>query len=107
MAGVNLRIAPLNGSSSGDMDILEIRIKGNKNPFLNFNAGWGYALLLKNLNILKLGMCLNIDPSYIAKGDFILVTASSSDYGEYKVKGSYIGLLLSYSITKAKYLKMR
>ena len=102
MAGFNLRLAPLNGSSSADMNVMKTTIAGNKKPFINFNLGYGYACLLKNLDIFKLSLCVNIDSSYLAKGNFTLVTQSSYDYGGYTVKGSYIGICTSYIFTTAK-----
>lgn len=105
-AGFNVRFAPLNGSSSADMNVMKTTIAGNKKAFVNYNLGYGYAFLLKNLDIFKLGLSVNIDPSYIAKGDFTLVTQSSYDYGSYTVKGTYIGISASYLFTKAKkYIK--
>lgn len=101
-AGFNVRFAPLNGSSSADMNVMKTTIAGNKKAFVNFNLGYGYAFLLKNLNIFKLGLSVNIDPSYIAKGDFTLITQSSYDYGNYTVKGSYLGIAASYLLTKAR-----
>lgn len=100
--GLSVRAAPLNGSSNGDMDIMEIRIKGNNKPFVNFNTGAGYAFLLRNLDILKTGFNINYDPSHIATGQFYLTTNSSNDEGAYTVKGSSVGIYIVYSRTKAK-----
>ena len=100
--GLSLRYAPLNGTANGDMDIMEVRLEGNKKPFINLNAGFGYGLVLKNQNILKFSLNINYDPAYIAKGKFFLQTASSYDEGTYTVKGNHIGLLVTYSMLGAK-----
>jgi hypothetical protein len=100
--GLSLRVAPLNGSVTADMNVMEVNIQGNKSPFVNINGGGGIALLLRNLDILKIAMNINYDPFYIAKGTFFLSTNSSLDEGSYKVRGTAAGIAINYTRTKAK-----
>lgn len=102
LGGISLRYAPLNSTSNGDMDVMEVRLEGNKKPFVNLNAGFGYGLVLKNQNILKFSIDINYDPSYIAKGKFFLRTASSYDEGSYTLKGNRTSLLVTYSMLGSK-----
>jgi hypothetical protein len=97
--GLSLRLAPLNGTSNGDMSVMEVQLRGNKHPFINMNAGAAIGFVLNNQDILKIGLNLNCDPSYIARGEFILDTNSSTDQGSYTVKGSSFGLTLVYART--------
>jgi hypothetical protein len=99
--GVSLRYAPLNNTSFADMEVMEVNLSGNKNPFINVNIGGGVGIVLKNLDMIKVGLKLNYDPSYIAKGNFRLDTNSSSDAGIYKVRGNSIGIALRYTRTKS------
>lgn len=99
--GLSLRFAPLNNTSFADMDAMEVKLTGNKTPFVNVNIGGGVGFLLKNLDMIKVGVKLNYDPFYIAKGPFRLDTYSSSDVGIYKIKGTSAGLTLLYTRTKS------
>ena len=103
--GINARIVFSGGTVSGDENILEINVEGNKKPVLNFNAGGGYIIVLKNNNLLKLGLTCNLDPSWLTKGFYDFRTLVSRDYGSYTVKGSSIGLAISYVLTR--YNKLR
>jgi hypothetical protein len=100
--GLSLRLAPLNGSVTSNMDVMEVNIQGNKSPFINVNGGGGIALLLHNLDIFKITMNVNYDPFYVAKGAFFLKTESSLDEGLYKVRGTAIGISINYTRTRAK-----
>jgi hypothetical protein len=101
-AGINLKLAFFGGTISGDENILEIEVDGNRSPILNFNLGAGYGILLRNKNILKLGIQANLDPAWIARGNYTFRTNVSFDYGTYLVKATSIGLNLSYVLTKYK-----
>lgn len=68
--GLSLRLAPLNGSVTSNMDVMEVNIQGNKAPFVNVNGGGGIAFLLRNFDILKIALNANYDPFYVAKGTF-------------------------------------
>lgn len=98
--GLSLRFAQFNATSNADMSVMEVKLKGNKSPFVNFNGGLGYGFVLTNKDILKIGININVDPSYIAKGPFFLSTESSYDNGEYKVRGTAFGLYFIYSRTR-------
>jgi hypothetical protein len=100
--GLSLRLAPLNGSVTSNMNVMEINIHGNKSPFINVNGGGGIAFLLNNLDILKIALNANYDPFYVAKGTFFLKTESSLDEGLYKLRGTAIGISVNYTRTKAK-----
>jgi hypothetical protein len=98
--GPNVRAA-FGSSSRGDMDVMEINLQNNKNIFINFTFAAGFQWKVKADKFLKCGLYFNLDPSYIAKGDFFVKTASSFDSGTYKVQGNCIGLMFSFG--KLKY----
>lgn len=98
--GVSMKFSSFNATGTGDMDIMEVRLKGNRKPYVNIHTGPGIGFLLKNKNILKIGLNLNYDPSYIATGRFFVETRTSYDEGTYTVRGNYIGLSAAYAFTK-------
>jgi hypothetical protein len=103
--GANLKIVFSGGSGSGVDNILDLSIDGNRKPIINFNAGGGYLFVLKNKNLLKLGLNYNWDPRWLAKGFYDFKTLVSRDYGSYTVKGSSIGLAISYVLTRFNKLR--
>lgn len=100
--GISLRLAMFNSTSNADMEVMEVRLHGNKTPFINIHGSGGIAFVLRNIDILKVGVLLNFDPAYIAKGPFHLETESSYDHGTYFVKGTSAGLSFIYTRTKSK-----
>jgi hypothetical protein len=98
-AGLNARLT-WGGSGSGINNIMEVTVSGNRLPIINFTAGAGYQLLSKKNNLLKVGGYINLSPTWLARGSFVLNTSSSYDSGEYIINGSSVGLSIHYYAPK-------
>lgn len=78
----------------------EINTNNNNKPWLNYHLSGGRAWLLHNNNLLKANLVANVSFTDFAKGTYAFTIPGRPEVaGSYKVKGSYIGLSVSYVFT--------
>jgi hypothetical protein len=112
LGGVNLRYLPgidLEYITYSQQDVngqnvipfqMNLMMGNNKRPFLNYNIGGGYAVLLKNNNLLRCDILANISATKVINGTYIIdVTGKPESTGTYSASLSFIGLSFSYIFT--------
>jgi hypothetical protein len=68
--------------------------------WINFNAAGGYNRLLKNNHLVSLKLLANYAPSAFVKGTYTFdLPGKPIERGTYRLKGSFIGLSASYTLT--------
>jgi hypothetical protein len=81
---------------------MNLMIGNNKSPFLNYNIGGGYAVLLKNNNLLRCNVLANISTTKVVNGSYTIdVTGKPESSGTYSASLSFIGLSFDYIFTGA------
>ncbi len=81
---------------------MELNTNYTKNPWLNYNLGGGYCWILRNNNIFKANLCINLSFTSFLRGNYKFTIPNKPVVeGDYKVKDSYIGLSFSYVFTRA------
>ena len=88
--------------SGNTVQVLKIDdlIGNNLRPWLNYNIGGGYSLLLQNNNYLQCNLVANFSGKKIIDGTYqINVTGKPQSTGTYSANWSYIGLSFSYILT--------
>ena len=112
-AGVNIRYYPVQNNWDGFEDdeqdvngnivrVLNISdtIGNNLHPWLNYNIGGGYAMLLRNNNYLQCNLVTNFSHKKMVHGTYqINVTGKPPSTGTYSANLSYIGVSFSYIFT--------
>jgi hypothetical protein len=89
-------ILPTNQTISYFSGIFESR----KKVWATFCLGGDKSFILSNRNILSLGVLADISNTAFFKGNYqIFIPGQSATTGSYALKGSSIGLLLSYTFT--------
>lgn len=115
VVGVNIRYYPLRYSvygieeiyldANGDqINVLEIDASfgNNLRPWLNYNIGGGYSILLRNNNYLQCNVLANFSDKKIVNGTYTInVSGKPQSTGTYSANLSYVGLSLSYTFTGA------
>ncbi|MEP6949406.1 MAG: hypothetical protein ABI863_09035 [Ginsengibacter sp.] len=99
--GVELIYPDVNGNQ---MTVLEINASfgNNLRPWLNYNIGGGYAILLRNNNYLQGNLMANFSGKKIVNGTYTInVNGKPQSTGTYSANLSYIGLSFSYIFTGA------
>lgn len=112
-AGINIRYFPDEISESSFFSILgdniqrirvleiDLEIFQNFTPWVNYNIGGGHTWLLRNNNLLQVGLLANFSATELAAGEyFITVPGKPLSRGEYGSKMSYLGLSLNYIFTR-------
>ena len=112
LAGINIRYYPIDqsdGSSYLESDIngqtvdvfdLDVSIGNKKRPWINYNIGGGYSLLLHNNNFLRFNLLANFSTTKMVNGSYTInVTGKEPSTGNYSANLSYIGLAVSYILT--------
>jgi hypothetical protein len=80
--------------------VMEMNSNNNGKPWINFNLGGGLEWRLKNYNLLKAGLLVNISATDYVSGTYrVNIPGESATYGTYAAKGSYIALSISYGFT--------
>ncbi len=93
-----------NGSSVNFFDGLLI-LNQDAKFWINFHIGGGYAWILKNNNILSANLIANLSTTKFAKGIYnFTIPGQTPVDGSYSLKGSFIGLGVSYTFTGANNL---
>ncbi len=110
-----------NYSTGADFDIFSIYLQNTNNgfynagevdvyanndakPWVSFPLNAGHAWLLKNNNLLQLGICSNISfTKYVNGAYMIIIPGKPLTEGRYSSTGSYIGLSMNYIFTNANY----
>ena len=115
IAGANIRFYPIRyygdeveiyypDVNGNQIPVLKIdaTIGNNLRPWINYNIGGGYALLLKNNNFLQCNLVANFSTTKIVNGTYTInVTGKPQSTGSYSANLSYIGLSFSYIFTGA------
>lgn len=115
LAGVNVRYYPVKsyidevGAEYPDVNenyvnVLELdcSVGNNLLPWLNYNIGGGYSMLLRNNNYLQCNLLSNFSFKKMVNGTYqINVTGKPQSTGTYSANLSYIGLSFSYIFTGA------
>lgn len=113
VAGVNVRYYPMRYSHYGfaeiisdvngnQIKVLEIDATMGNNllPWLNYNIGGGYSLLLRNHNYLQCNLVANFSDKKIIDGTYqINVSGKPQSTGTFSANMSYVGLSFSYIAT--------
>ncbi len=110
-----------NFSTGADFDIFSIYLQNTNNSFYNagevdvyanndakpwvsFPVNVGHAWLLRNNNLLQLGICSNISFTKYVNGAYMInIPGKPLTEGKYSSTGSYIGLSMNYIFTNANY----
>ena len=83
-----------------DVFSLELNSNNYRKPWINYNIGGGYGWVLKNYNILKLGVLANISFTKFISGTYqVDIPSHPLSQGTYGVTGSNMGLTVSYIFT--------
>ena len=88
---------------NGNYEYFQMHLVTNpkKGLWLNYDLGGGYNWILKNNNILKTGLVLNMSFTSFVKASYQFTLANQPKVeGSYEVKGSYIGLSFGYLFTR-------
>ena len=115
VAGINVRYYPLRKFPYGVQEIftdnngnqmtvlyLNASIGNNLRPWLNYNIGGGYSLLLRNNNYLQCNLLVNFSGEKIVNGTYeINVTGKPQSTGTYSANLAYAGVSFSYIFTGA------
>jgi hypothetical protein len=97
----HILVSPMSDISFFNMEF----ITNPKNKiWLTYNLGAGRSFILKNKNIVSVGVAGNLSFTTFAESKKYQFTVPNKPIieGTYKVKGSYVGLSLSYILTKYK-----
>jgi hypothetical protein len=97
-------------SPGGQRDYYTMLLQTNNNrkPWLNYHFTAGYGRILKNKDILNVGIIVNLSFTDFTKGTYVFHTDTSPDVtGTYKFKGSYAGITAGYVLTGARGRKMK
>jgi hypothetical protein len=98
-AGINY--PDVNGNYVLVLDI-NASIGNNLRPWVNYNTGGGYSMLLRNNNYLQCNLVANFSGKKIIDGTYqINVSGKPQSTGKYSENWSYIGLSFSYIFTGA------
>jgi len=115
IAGVNIRYYPIryyrdeqeleypdvNGTFVNVLE-LDCSIGNNLLPWLNYNIGCGYSLLLQNKNYLQCNLLANFSNKKMVNGTYqINVTGKPQSTGKYSANLAYVCLSFSYIFTGA------
>jgi hypothetical protein len=113
VAGVNVRYYPMRYSPYGlgeiisdvngnQINLLEINatMGNNLRPWLNYNIGGGYSLLLRNHNYAQCNLVANFSDKKIIDGTYqINVSGKPQSTGTFSANMSFVGLSFSYTST--------
>jgi hypothetical protein len=113
VAGVNVRYYPMRYSAYGlgenisdvngnQINLLEINatMGNNLRPWLNYNIGGGYSLLLRNHNYAQCNLVANFSDKKIIDGTYqINVSGKPQSTGTFSANMSFVGLSFSYTST--------
>ena len=112
-AGINIRYFPdeiyesnlfsVRRDNTQSIRVLEMDLEVFQNfkPWVNYNIGGGHTWLLRNNNLLQVGLLANFSATELAAGEyFITVPGKPLSRGEYGSKMSYLGLSVNYIFTR-------
>ena len=112
IGGINIRYSPgiesyYNYSfqqdvSGQNVQTFELDLLGGNNnrPWLNYNLGARYSILLSNNNFLSANLLANVSGIKVVNGTYTInVTGKPSSTGSYSANLSCIGLAISYTFT--------
>lgn len=89
-------------AAGNPVDVLEIEMNSNNNskPWISFNMGGGLEWRLKNYNLLKAGLLINISATDYVSGTYqVNIPGEPSTSGTYAARGSYLAFSVSYGFT--------
>ncbi len=107
--GITIRYTPPETEGTGttigggpDFFNMQVNYNSTERPWLNYNLGGGYCWILKNNDIFKANLALNLSFTYFLKGSYQFTIPNKPVVeGRYEVNGTYIGLSFSYVLTGA------
>lgn len=74
--------------------------KNDSKPWITFSAGASKLFILDNLNILSVGLQVDISTTYFFKGNYtITIPDKPVTSGTYKISGTSVGLSVQYIFT--------
>jgi hypothetical protein len=85
------------------VDVFSLNLNSNnhKKPWLTGNVGGGYGWILRNNDMIKVGLVANISISKIVRGNYeINVPGHPISSGGYAVKGNYLAIAVGYVFIK-------
>ncbi|HEV8083712.1 MAG TPA: hypothetical protein VGP55_10940 [Chitinophagaceae bacterium] len=111
-AGINLRFDPddafyfydfrgvdINGQYNKVLN-MDGEVGNNLKPWLNYNIGGGYSILLSNYNFLRVNVLANISATKVVNFNYTIdVSGKPQSTGTYSSNLSYIGLSINYIFT--------
>ncbi|HEV8083709.1 MAG TPA: hypothetical protein VGP55_10925 [Chitinophagaceae bacterium] len=90
-----------NGNQSVILE-LDYALGNNNIPWLNYNIGGGYTMLLSNNNFLCFNLVANFSNTKLVNGTYTInVDGKPESTGTYSANLSYVGLSFSYILTGA------
>ena len=97
--GVGVHITDQNGQP---IYIFNADFQVYKKPWITFLAGISKQFVLRNYNIVSVGLQADISPRYFYKGDYAFTIPNQPiTTGEYKISGTSAGLSVQYIFTGA------
>ncbi|MEP7252821.1 MAG: hypothetical protein ABI683_10595 [Ginsengibacter sp.] len=113
-AGINVRSDPDEagyGYDYGGLDVngqyapvlnMDGDVGNNLKPWINFNVGGGYSMLLSNYNFLRVNLIANFSATKVVNFNYTIdVSGKPVSTGTYSSNLSYVGLSFSYIFTNA------
>ena len=87
---------------------LDLNSNNHNKPWLTYHVGGGYGWNLRNHNILKAEIVANLSLTKFVNGTYqINIPGHPSSDGKYGVKGSYLGVSLTYIFCEVQKNKMK
>ncbi|MDQ2753078.1 MAG: hypothetical protein M3R72_08660, partial [Bacteroidota bacterium] len=79
---------------------LNLNTNNQNKPWFTYSLGSGYQWVLKNNNLMKIGLVANLSFTHFVKGTYqITIPGDPITQGTYHVTGSYLGIAASYGFT--------
>lgn len=89
-------------TSGNNIDVFDLNLNTNNQNKLwfTYTLGSGYQWVLKNNNLLKIGIVLNLSFTHFVQGNYqVNIPGDPFTQGTYHVNGSYLGIAISYGFT--------
>ena len=83
--------------------VMELNLNNKRSPWVNYHLGVGHSWVLKNNNIFKTSLLLNLSFTKYVSGRYeITVPGQPVTAGGYGLDGTGPGISLSYVFTRRK-----
>lgn len=88
-----------NGQPHQAFNMVLTKVTGSR-PWFNYHFGAGRGLMLRNKDLLTIGVAAHLSNTYFWKGPFTLSPPGVTPItGTYSFRGSYAGLTVNYTMT--------